>query len=1182
VTDTAKRCFLLLSFLAGICLISSIAWSASTAAAGGSNLVYSAKRSLTGNCSTSADDPIPDPGCPGGLHPPRPFDNPCGTDTDAYGNVYVASENPASTEGRIDIFNPKGEYLTEITDEHKPCDIAVDSEGKVFVAEHDSGKAAVVFPPSSYPPTKGTTFPTRVVVHRLPATGTCGEALSVAVDPSDDHLFVLYDCPAESVTEYGSASENLPGEDWTPLREGLGDELNSYVTGGIDVYGKNHYIYAAGVLRGAIESLESAQRAFVIDGSTNQQVCESDGTDTPAGGFSFIGGRAGIAVDQATGSFYVDDTNTHKVIDELSPDCEFEAQLPQPPTLSHPDYRAGLAADNPCLGPGEAPCDLGGYVSPNPGYVYVGSGHASGSHLFAYKPQSGGPPVVEGQAVVGVTDTEVTLTAKLNPSDVDTTYHFEYISQAAYEADGNEFGAGTVSVPLPAAALDEGDSFVEVSEPLNSLSPGTSYRFRLVAENEEGQTIGEGKPGEEGDDTRFATYEAQSLHLPDGRGYELVTPPDTGGYVPTMSELGAPHFGGLGPSFASNLTALNGDQVLFGLAGGALPGYPANGLHDTYEAHRQADGRWITEFNGVSGTDFAEAYPGGFSADHGASFWALTKSPKFPEGYYIRRSAGILSPACSPDPAAQLELIGCGSLGDEPEGVGEWISPDASHVIFTTRRENQRVPKQLEPDAAPSGTDAIYDRTADGITHVSSLKPDGSAFGANENATYRGVSSDGTAVAFTVNGTFYVRRDNLETLTVATGSPLFGGLSSDGAAVVYLKQNEGQPFRGTKVPQGDIFLCDLDEGPCAGPGSHSPTAIGSGEESVLVNVSSDGSHVYFVSPRVLDPAEEGRLGKENLYVWDDTGVRFIATVSSGDVAGRAGVYPVGGLGLWIGIAVSPDPTFLAGPGNDPSRTTPDGAILVFESRAELTDYDNDGHSEIYRYDAVHGGLDCLSCNRTGVSAQSDAQLQPDPPPQFVSSPPISAMVSIPNVTENGQRVFFESGDRLSLGDVDERTDVYEWEAAGEGDCSRQGGCVTLISSGTSSSDDHLYAMTPSGSNVFFASGDLLVAEDSDATPSIYDARIGGGAPEPPTPPQDCVGEACQPAGSPPRDPILASSSFHGPKNVAQRPRCQRPKQRSRGHAKHRAQAAKRKRCVRRRRHGHPHQRPARLDREADR
>jgi hypothetical protein len=172
--------------------------------------------SLRGNCSTSATDEVPDPGlCPGTPsvdHPPKAFEEPCGTAVDRHGDIYVSNavlgSNGLGTNGRIDVFNPKGEYLTSLKDEHAPCKIAVDSQGNVYVAEYQS-KDAVLFKAKSFPPAKGSTYGARTVIREDTIKGGgChfNSTWSLAVDPSNDHLYAVTNCDGK-VFEYASAAE---------------------------------------------------------------------------------------------------------------------------------------------------------------------------------------------------------------------------------------------------------------------------------------------------------------------------------------------------------------------------------------------------------------------------------------------------------------------------------------------------------------------------------------------------------------------------------------------------------------------------------------------------------------------------------------------------------------------------------------------------------------------------------------------------------------------------------------------------------------------------------------------------------------------------------------------------------------------------------------------------------------
>jgi hypothetical protein len=78
------------------------------------------------------------------------------------------------------------------------------------------------------------------------------------------------------------------------------------------------------------------------------------------------------------------------------------------------------------------------------------------------------------------------VTAKVegavNPQGKETNYHFEYTSQAQYEAEGNSFAnAGQAGF----GSVSAGEPNTPVEATLEGLLPGTTYHLRLVAENED-------------------------------------------------------------------------------------------------------------------------------------------------------------------------------------------------------------------------------------------------------------------------------------------------------------------------------------------------------------------------------------------------------------------------------------------------------------------------------------------------------------------------------------------------------------------------------------------------------------------------------------------------------------------------------------------------------------------------
>jgi hypothetical protein len=1105
--------------------------------------------SLTESTVVNSEDEVADPGA---THPAKRFESPCGTATDPHGDIYVSSavlKLGSFVGGRIDVFNPQGEFLARTELPRNTCGLAVDSEGNVYSGAIE-GSQIDLLSPSTYPPTSSTTYSLGKpfdLFHEY----ACAQTNGIGVDPSSDHVYV--GASSCGIFEFGSTAEGSPFIKKIPVPS---SEIpgGQAIPTGIDVYGKNHDIYAAAIMTTPSGSQFIPSRFFVFDGSDGHVKCEITSADAPED--LEIGLGASVAVDQTNGDFYVYNIKEGIVYQYAvhgKDACEFIGRLPALPALKGTDPSGDIAVDDP-LEEGEA-----GYDSPNEGYVYLTSGKSSAtSHLFAYKPKlvEPEPPVIVNQTATGVTESEAVLRAELNPKGFSANYHFEYTTQKDFDENGY---TSAMSIPLPDATLAKGGAPMPVYGPVTGLKADTAYRFRLVAstcKNKSCLTVGEGKPGEEGEDARFSTYPSSpvspscsnailrtgsSATLPDCRAYELVTPPDTDGHIPKISMLGV-GFGEM--SFGTTPASPDGGSVVFGNNSGALPGIGGGGYYDTFEALRDENVGWQSHFTGLTSAQSSRPKPGGISPDHGYSFWniedgkgRLTNSAT---GYaqYLRVPPGIeASPNCGieAEPEGRIELIGCGSLGGEPQAAGDWISQNGEHVIFDTGGKAD--PVQLENCAPPTGIEAIYDRTPGGPTHCVSVppadaSPESKAQFATKNSLYKGTSADGTAVVFTIAGSIYVRLDNAETIEVAEGKTEFGGVSQNGDWVFYLSDPSGPP-----VPNGEIYACKVTSGPCAGSSAtQEPIQIGSGGKSSLVNVSADGSHVYFISPEKLD-GSSGEEGQDNLYVWDNKIVQFIGTLDPSDVTGLADSLGQG-LGLWVNHVLFPRQDMFLGPAQDPSRTTPDGKVLVFQSHADLTGsgYDNNGHWEIFRYDGEADPshqLICLSCNPTEAPAEGDASLEIPEEGQLISGhpSPVDAIIQIPNISSDGEKVIFQSRDALVPADIDGKLDVYEWEANGIGGCDRENGCLSLISSGRNSEDDYLYAMTPDAHDVFFLTGKTLVGQDPDTTPSIYDARVEGGFPPPAPPSGECLGEACQPPVVVPDDPTPASSSFEGSGNV---------------------------------------------------
>ena len=151
-------------------------------------------------------------------------------------------------------------------------------------------------------------------------------------------------------------------------------------------------------------------------------------------------------------------------------------------------------------------------------------------------------PVVTGEYPSEIEPETATLNASINPGGAATTYHFEYLTQAQFEADGNTFGAGVVTTP-ESASIGADNSEHPATASLEKLHPNTTYHYRVVATNEVAGKV----ETVDGPDATFATpalptstsaetcpnaqprtEQPYGLTLPDCRAYEMVSPLDKG------------------------------------------------------------------------------------------------------------------------------------------------------------------------------------------------------------------------------------------------------------------------------------------------------------------------------------------------------------------------------------------------------------------------------------------------------------------------------------------------------------------------------------------------------------------------------------------------------------------------------------------------------------------------------
>ena len=685
-----------------------------------------------------------------------------------------------------------------------------------------------------------------------------------------------------------------------------------------------------------------------------------------------------------------------------------------------------------------------------------------------------------------VVATSARLRAEINPEGSQTGYHFDYITQAAYEANlaaGHEGFAGAARAPAGGdVSIGEGAARVSVFRSIGGLSPETAYRYRVQA------TDGAGPETSAPYALRTQGLGGGQL-LADGRAWEMVSPIEkNGGQVQAPGEING---GGVLQVSFDGEAATYSSSASFGA--GAL-GAP---LASQYIS-RRTPGGWLTEnvtTPMVSGS-YGE-HPNGvpyqlFSGDLARGIvlngkhcreqeptsclvanppLTGTEAPPGYQDYYLRNDetgafSALVTQANSPSLTGSPDWFDLALAG---------ASPDLRHVILSTCA---KLTTEAIEVAGLEGCDPtrpnLYEY-AEGRLKLINTSP-----GAKLAAQGGAVSPDGQRVYFTEAGKLWLREGATAPQELDEGAE-FQTASANGALAFYTNA-------------GHLYRYDA--------GAHSSTDLtpSGGVEGVL-GASEDGSTVYFQDAAGLEQWREGATTQ----------------ITPGAEAAQESDWP---------------------PATGTARVSADGQHLLFLSKARLSGYDNTPaepaacageiagvfHSEpcqeVFLYDAGSHELACVSCNPTAERPEGPSTI-----PGAIANGKQAAAVPGEIVTDaykprvlsvNGRRLFFDSRDALLLQDTDKAPDVYEWEAQGEGSCQRAGGCLSLVSNGRSAGGAAFVDASANGSDALFITEGSLVPADPGSA-DLYDAREGGGFPEPPSQ-IPCQADACQTLPAEPEDP----------------------------------------------------------------
>jgi hypothetical protein len=355
----------------------------------------------------------------------------------------------------------------------------------------------------------------------------------------------------------------------------------------------------------------------------------------------------------------------------------------------------------------------------------------------------------------------------------------------------------------------------------------------------------------------------------------------------------------------------------------------------------------------------------------------------------------------------------------------------------------------------------------------------------------------------------------------------------------------------------DLFMYDLPDGPDADPADGDLVRISrgpTGQADVNVSpglasgstraVSADGGRVYFITSAPLagvasptdgtttSPGGTPSSSPTNLYLYDSTGAgpqwRFIARLVGGGNAGACATTSeaLSGLNPQLRFVQATNAMGVVD-GGSCVRVSSDGGLLTFWTGTSLVANDPDDQAfDVYAYDADADELVRVSSPQDGEGGRY--LCAPDGGVWCNGDGGIDAgaLVRLGLVSEpasaTDKTAFFQSRSRLVASDSDDEYDVYAWH----------NGDLELLSPDTAY-PAYYTGNSADGEDVFVMTRQALTWQDTDGAMDIYDVRIGGGVPQPPSPVVcEMLAGACQDPGSGVSTPVQPkTSSLAGDGNV---------------------------------------------------
>jgi hypothetical protein len=781
-------------------------------------------------------------------------------------------------------------------------------------------------------------------------------------------------------------------------------------------------------------------------------------------------------------------------------------------------------------------------------------------------------PEVTNLRVANITSGSAWLRASVDPNLKSTTYRFEYgLENCSISACS--------SVPVGEAGVGSGSDRVAVTQVITGLAAKTFYHYRIVAKNELGEDEERG--------TFSTALAGAGFDLSDDRVWEMVSPPN---------KLGA----SLKPRAGLAQAAAGGEGIVYPTRGSIEADPAGNRSREPSSIlSRRVGTSWSSK--DIAAPNF-RSVPLSSSAEFKLFAPDLARALLLPhDGTQLSPLTTERTPYLWEDaePPIYFPLVtGKEGVANVPPGTefgGNPLGDGPVEFAGANRDLTDIVLIGRVPLAVGVPTPSLYHWKAGQLSPINVL-PDGEAvepgemvkselLGSAPASLRHAVSEDGSRIFWSGGGfagntadSLYLRDTEDEESVrldvkqsggsgLGQAAPSFQGADPDGTVVVF---RDTQQLTEDASPSGsDLYRCEISPGDPSGGCATLTDITGAtetDEESAEVlglvsGLSEDTTSVYFVAQGILDPTpnfhgDTAQPGQPNLYLGRDDEVRYIATLSEDDAPNWALGGGQGGAGSALSAAASPS-----------------GRYLAFMSEESLTDQSNlDAETAVpvqqaFVYDSETDQVVCASCDPLGAAPTggiSGGLASPiDPQGQWIGQTvaavlpqPIGGLTQSsspyqPRAMLDNGRLFFNAFSPLVAGDSNNQWDVYQFEPIGIGSCTAStsgravvranGGCISLLSSGTGTEEAAFLDASSSGDDVFFFTPAQLSVRDKDFELDVYDARVGGVA-DKLQPGSQCAGEACRPATPGPAAAVNPlSSSFSGAGNPKSTRKCPKGK-----------------------------------------